>query len=330
MSMTTRARRSFRLGRPAVAIAAAVVLISGGAAAGADREPATAAPTADLPEGGLAETGYRYVAEPDVTRGANDWDCQPTAERPNPVILVPGTFANHGASFVKMSPRLKNAGYCVFTLNYGMTEVSGGRVGGLAHIKDSAEQEFAPFVERVLEATGATKVDVVGHSQGGSVPMWYIKKMGGADKVDHYVGWAPSSRGTTLNGVVTLGERFQLMGWVTGIAEFGKFPGAIDQTYSSEYTTSLFPDGSNDVPSGPTYLVISTKQDRVVTPYHTQQLSGEDVTNVVLQDKCPLDQTGHAFLFLDHPTLQMTMNALEDGPTDFQPRCTGFAPIPFA
>lgn len=319
MNRFPRISRRVRIGGAAAVAAVGLVAASPGTASAA------------VGEGGLAETGYRYVFEPNVTRAANDWTCKPSAAHPNPVILVPGTFANHGASFVKMSPRLKNAGYCVYTLNYGQTSSSlGGRIGGLGHIKDSAEKDFAPFVDKVLASTGAAKVDVVGHSQGGSVPMWYIKQGGGANKIDHYVGWAPSSRGTTLNGIVTLGNVFKVMGWVGGFADFANVPGAIDQTYSSEFTQTLFPNGSNDVPAGPKYLVISTKQDKVVTPYYTQRLSGQNVTNVTLQDVCPWDQTGHAFLFLDDPTLQMTMNALANGPTSFKPRCTGYAPIPFA
>ena len=320
MQVLPRVSRRVRLGGAAAAAAAGLAVSTGA--------PAQAA---TLPEGGLAETGYRFVFEPGVTRGANDWTCKPSAEHPNPVILVPGTFANHGASFVKIAPRLKNAGYCVYTLNYGQTSLSlNGRIGGLGHVQQSAENDFAPFLAKVKASTGAAKVDVIGHSQGGSVPMWYIKKMGGANDIAHYVGWAPSSRGTTLNGIVTLGDTFAAMGWISNVAELAGAPGATDQAYTSDYTQALFPNGSNDVPAGPKYTVISTKQDRVVTPYYTQRLSGQNVTNITLQDKCGWDQTGHAFLFLDDPTLQMTMNALADGPTNFQPTCTGFAPIPFA
>jgi len=78
------------------------------------------------------------------------------------------------------------------------------------------------------------------------------------------------------------------------------------------------------VPAGPRYTVIATKYDRVVTPYYTQRLSGPGVTNIVLQDKCPFDTAGHVGLFNDDPTLQLTLNALADGPATFQPRCTGY------
>ncbi|NHA01134.1 alpha/beta fold hydrolase [Nocardioides sp. W3-2-3] len=55
---------------------------------------------------------------------------------------------------------------------------------------------LAAFVDRVLAATGATKVNVVGHSQGGLIPTYFIKRLGGASKIDKYVGLAPSNHGT--------------------------------------------------------------------------------------------------------------------------------------
>lgn len=284
---------------------------------------APASQAAELREGGVVEALGRFVAAPNTTAGANDWNCKPSAKRPNPVILMHGSYFNHGANFVKAGPRLKNDGYCTFAFNYGKTAVSLGRIGGLDKITTSAAQLDA-FVAKVLAATGASKVDIVGHSQGGSVPMWWIKKMGGAAKTAHYVGWAPSSRGTTLSGIATLGKNLNLLGFVTGLSELGQFPGALDQTTYSDHTQALFPGGSNDVPDGPKYTVISTKRDTVVTPYTSQTLSGRDVTNIVLQDKCPKDQAGHIGLFNDDPTLQMTMNALADGPGSFQPKCTGY------
>jgi triacylglycerol esterase/lipase EstA (alpha/beta hydrolase family) len=60
------------------------------------------------------------------------------------------------------------------------------------------------FVNLVLWATGAGKVDVVGDSQGGMMPNYYIKRLGGASKVHTFVALAPSNHGTTLDGITTL------------------------------------------------------------------------------------------------------------------------------
>jgi triacylglycerol lipase len=64
--------------------------------------------------------------------------------------------------------------------------------------------------------------------------------------------------------------------------------------------------------------------DEVVTPYQSQALSGDTVTNVVMQDRCPADLTDHIAIPYDPVALQWVVNALErPGPADrnFQPRC---------
>lgn len=274
---------------------------------------------AAIPEGDLGDAVYNYLNRPGYLAGGNDWSCQPTAAHPNPVVLVPGTFANIGANFVKLSPRLKNDGYCVFGLNYGMTSLSGGRVGGLGPIVDSAQQLDA-FVKQVLTATGAAKVDIVGHSQGGNVPIYWIKRMGGAAKVAHYVGWAPSSHGTDLDGLVDLAEDLDALGFINDASAYLGTRGVTDQMVTSDYTKALWAD-TNTVPTGPKYTVIMSRWDAVVTPYSTQKLSGTGVRNLVVQDYCWNDNIGHAGLAFDGPTMQLTMNALKDGPSWFYPLC---------
>ncbi|MEV4330663.1 alpha/beta fold hydrolase [Streptomyces sp. NPDC049597] len=307
--------RRLRTALAAAAVSAAAVVTCAAA-------PAQAAEEKPLREGGVPRALWNYAVSPGSVPGANDWSCKPSAEHPDPVILLPGTFFNIGANFVKAAPRLKNNGYCVYAMNYGFTPLSFQRVGGLGPNRDSAAQLDA-FVARVQQATGAGKVDIVGHSLGGSVPMWWMKKMGGAKKVDDYVGWAPSSHGTDLNGIVDLGEKLNLMGFGTGLSNTARFPGVFEQSRTSDYTRQMWSDGDR-VPDGPEYTVIMTRYEKVVTPYASQALTGTNVNNIVLQDMCPDDRAGHMGLFDDDPTLQMTMNALADGPDDFRPTCTGY------
>lgn len=316
MPVTDPSARTLRTGLAAAVVCAATAFtFSAAAPAQADEGP-------KLREGGVPEALWNYASSPGAVPGANDWSCKPSSEHPEPVVMLPGTFFNLGANFVKAAPRLKNAGYCVYALNYGFTPVSLGRIGGLGPNRESAAQLDA-FVDKVLASTGSTKVNIVGHSLGGSVPMWWMKKLDGARKVDKYVGWAPSSHGTNLNGIVDLGASLNLMGFVTRLSNLARFPGVVEQATTSDYTREMWADGAT-VPDGPQYTVVMTKYDTVVTPYATQALKGEDVNNVVLQDVCPTDRAGHMGLFNDDPTLQITMNALADGPADFKPACRGF------
>ena len=120
--------------------------------------------------------------------GVNDWSCRPAAAHPRPVVLVHGTFGDRKHLLENLSAALVDEGYCVFSLDYG------NRATG--PIERSAEQ-LSAFVDRVLAETGAAKVSIVGHSQGGMMPRYYIKFLGGADKVDDLVGLAPSNHGTS-------------------------------------------------------------------------------------------------------------------------------------
>ena len=82
--------------------------------------------------------------------GANDWTCRPSAAHPLPVVLVPGTFESMAKNWSTLSPVLKTAGYCVFSLDYGVTN----GVPATGPVPDSAK-ELAAFVDRVLTATRA-------------------------------------------------------------------------------------------------------------------------------------------------------------------------------
>lgn len=309
----------------AAAVATSIVAVAGLAT------PASADP-APIPDGTLVETGYNYAARPDYTAGANDWSCRPQAGK-SPTILLPGTFANAGANFTKLGPRIKNAGFCTFTLNFGQTAASFGRVGGLAPTADSARQ-LAAFVDRVLAATGATKVNVVGHSQGGLIPTYFIKRLGGAAKIDKYVGLAPSNHGTELFGIAALGRALGLLGIAEDFASFAQFPGVTSQAVGSQALQTLWADG-DAMPAGPSYTVISTRYDEVVHPVANQRLDGPGTRNILLQDLCPLDTTGHVGIAFDEPALQLTVNALNGGSSSFRPSCgwgtqRGLFGIPFA
>ena len=243
--------------------------------------------------------------------GANDWTCRPTAEHPEPVVLVHGTFEDMLKNWSTLSPVLADQGYCVFALNYG-DQATGP-------VADSA-RELAPFVDAVLRATGAKKVDVVGHSQGGMMPRYWIQFLGGAKKVDDLVGIAPSNHGTQ-GLVVPLGE-----GTTTSLVGATQTPcqACVDQQAGSAFLQELNADG--DTVRGVDYTVISTRHDEVVTPYTSQFLVGDPsaVTNLTIQDLCPADPIEHDQTPNDPVVHQLVLAALEaDGPAPatVEPAC---------
>src|SRR3954466_7295746 len=138
--------------------------------------------------------------------GANIWTCRPTAEHPRPVVLVPGLSGKGGRDYYAAAPLLANNGYCVFMFDY--------RDRGFESIEDAAA-ELSAFVDRVLAATGASQIDVVGHSQGGMMPRYYAKFLVGAPKIASITGISPVSHGTTLFGVGALAQASGLNEGVT-------------------------------------------------------------------------------------------------------------------
>ena len=152
--------------------------------------------------------GYAHISATASPPGANNFACKPSAAHPQPVILVHGTFADMSDSWQALSPLLVNRGYCVFAFNYGSYDGSGAfGIYAIGEISQSAEQ-LSAFVNQVLAVTGATKVDLVGHSQGGMMSRYYLRFLGGAAKVDTLVGLAPDNRGTTIDGLTTLAGFF--------------------------------------------------------------------------------------------------------------------------
>jgi triacylglycerol esterase/lipase EstA (alpha/beta hydrolase family) len=235
--------------------------------------------------------------------GADNWNCKPSSAHPYPVILVNGTFANEDDNWQAASPLLYDNGYCVFTFNYGGT----GYVTATGDIATSAGQ-FATFVTQVLAATGAAKVDLVGHSQGGMMPRYYLKFLGGAQYVNDLVALAPSNYGTTLDGLTTLVSTLGAAGLVNGAIN-ALCTACVEQEEGSAFLTNL--NSGGDTVPGVHYTVIESEDDELVTPYTNAFLTGSGVTNITLQNQCPLDATDHLEIAADPVALADVLNALD-------------------
>ena len=274
---------------------------------------------ADLPVIWNGVYGYAHTSPTASPPGANDWSCKPTAAHPRPVVLVHGTFADMSNSWQAISPLLKNNGYCVFALNYGDYNGSGAiGVYGVDDIPTSA-QELNAFVDKVLAATGAAEADLVGHSQGGMMPRYYLKYLGGAAEVNTLVGLSPSNHGTTLDGLFVLSNFFPGANQFTGAL----CPACEQQRVDSAFITNLN-SGGETVP-GVEYTVIQTRYDQVVTPYTSAFLAGSNVKNIVLQNQCILDLGDHLSMPYDHIVGADVLTALDPAhPRGFW--CTPIAP----
>jgi triacylglycerol esterase/lipase EstA (alpha/beta hydrolase family) len=309
-----RPRFSRLFGVSAIVAGTAIALVLGSIPAQASSLPLQSEASAFL----NSTFFWNYTASPP---GANH-HCTPTASHPYPVVLVEGTFSSMYNSFGAISPDLVNNGYCVYAFNYGQTIPLTG-IYATGDIASSASQ-LASEVNQVLAETGASKVDLVGWSQGGMMPRYYIDNLGGASKVNMLVGFAPSNYGTTLDGVVTLISDLGVLGLATALLS------ATCTACVQQFQGSGFLDSLNAAPTMPgvRYVVIETSHDEVVTPYTNAFLpAASNVQNITLQNQCPQDGSDHLSIAYDSNALQDMLNALGSDSPGFQPACASVGAI---
>jgi triacylglycerol lipase len=184
-------------------------------------------------------------------------------------------------------------------------------LGGWADIRVSARQ-LGDFVDEVLATTGASKVDIVGHSQGTLMPNYWVKFLGGAPKVGSYISLAPLWHGTSIPLLPQLARLFHL--------DIDAIPlcTACGQMDAGSAFIREMRAGGAAVP-GVTYVNIMTKYDELVRPYTSGIEDG--MTNIVVQDACRLDYAEHFEIAADRNASLYVLNALD--PAHPRPiRCT--------
>jgi pimeloyl-ACP methyl ester carboxylesterase len=106
-------------------------------------------------------------------------------ERP-PVLLIHGYLATRG-SLQLLERRLTQLGHLVLTYRLGL--VHGGE------ICESAAR-IAAKIESIAAQTHLDRMDIVGHSMGGLVGLYYVKRMGGRHRVRRLVMLGTPTTGT--------------------------------------------------------------------------------------------------------------------------------------
>lgn len=260
--------------------------------------------------------------------GVNDWDRRPDPRHPAPVVLLHGTAGSAVTEWFSLAPSLTAAGHHVFAPTYGV--VPGARwpeteLGGLRDLARYSVPEVAAFVDRVLAATGAEQVDLVGHSQGGVIAGDLAKRIR-PGRVRRVVTLAAPWSGVGHGGIARLlraADVPELGGHALAMAD--------DLMTGSDYLTGLAGEEGTPYARGVGYTNIATRYDTVVVP-HTSALpvppeyGGYRVTNLVLQDGCMIDLVDHAALPADPRAIDLVHNALDpDHPRPV--RCVPTAPL---
>ncbi|MFF3316017.1 esterase/lipase family protein [Streptomyces sp. NPDC003035] len=109
------------------------------------------------------------------------------AAGPDPIVFVHG-WNSSGSTWNTMAGRFRADGRPASHLVQWSYNTSQSNA--------TTASQLAQEIDRVLAATGATKVDVVTHSMGGLSSRYYTKNLGGAAKVDAWVSLGGPNHGT--------------------------------------------------------------------------------------------------------------------------------------
>ena len=239
--------------------------------------------------------------------GHNDFSCK-SSSHPNPVVLLHGLGATYYEDLNFLEAFLQTQGFCTFSLTYGAYD-GFPLVGGLKYINESAPQ-VADFVKEVHTKTGASKVDLVGHSEGAFQTLYNVKYGGIASFVGHAVAIAPPTHGTSFAGLYQIAQTLGIDNGVDTILDkFGC--GACTDLVTGGPAVAKLNEGPI-AQQGVKYTIIASKLDELVTPTTTAFVQEAGVNNIYVQDYCPIDPVGHIGEAYDLNVWHLVLNSLQD------------------
>jgi triacylglycerol esterase/lipase EstA (alpha/beta hydrolase family) len=167
--------------------------------------------------------------------------------------------------------------------------------------------EYAVNAIRTMYARAGRRISIIGHSQGGMVPRWVFRFWPDTrTMVDDEIGLSPSNHGTLDADPVC----------IPGCA-----PAFWQQRDKADFIQAL--NSYQETFPGISYTVAYTRLDEVVFPNVTGQGSslhggGGAITNVAIQQICPLDVSDHlAIGTYDPVAYAIAIDALtHPGPAD--------------
>ena len=206
-----------------------------------------------------------------IRRGAAFDELTPEAP---PVLIIHGFLGTRGSMYM-LERRLVEDGFVVVSFNLGTLNVRDIRRSAfLIHRK----------IERILAQTPSQRIDIIGHSMGGLIGLYYVKKLGGHLRVRKLLMMGTPVRGTwaALAGVVTLGL------WST--SSWQLLP-------RSRFLDEL---AQGPIPPGVEVHTIAAARDWVV-PLQTTRISGAKSSTVPM---------GHSSLVVSEEVYRRVVNAL--------------------
>lgn len=179
----------------------------------------------------------------------------------DPIVFVHG-FNGSAANWDTMVSRFKSDGWtdAELTRKTYSSSVSNTVVA----------QDVAAEVDRVLAATGATKVDIVAHSMGSLSSRHFLKFLSGTGKVDEWVSLGGPNHGTT---------------WAYGCATTP----CLEMRPGSTFLTNL--NAGDETPGAVNYGTWWSPCDEIISPTDSTVLAGATNTKTAC--------IGHTVLLTD-------------------------------
>ncbi len=216
-----------------------------------------------------------------------------------PILLVPGTTLDPQSDFGwSWEPQLRAMGWPYCTVSLPGNAMGDIQIAG----------EYVVYAIRTMHASSGRRIEIVGHSQGGMVPRWALRFWPDTRAmVDDLIGLSPSNHGTLDASAVCLLTCAPAIWQQRSNAAFIAALNSIQETFP-----------------GISYTDVYTNTDEVVVPNFGPAASsslhggGGAITNVPIQQVCPLDLTEHIGVGIyDNTAFKLALDALTHrGPAD--------------
>lgn len=238
----------------------------------------------------------------------DDYSCK-SSKHPNPVVFLHGLLGSAEFGLAGFQSWMQDRGFCTFSLTYGENPLLPG-IGGLQAIAKSAP-EIEAYIKTVQKKTGASKVDIIGHSEGGFQAL-YVTKFGAGIKeiVRKLIAIGPPTHGTDFGGLLT--ELSILRDLPVGVLNLAGCHACKDLVQGGPAVVKL--DKGPIAQKGVEYTIIASQEDEIVTPHETSFVREPGVRNMFIQDICPADASEHIQEGFDQNVWRICEAILEGDP----------------
>ncbi|GAB3581594.1 hypothetical protein GCM10027445_53690 [Amycolatopsis endophytica] len=267
--------------------------------------------TAVLGGGGVAtgEPAYAPVDQPGpaLTVPADDLakslECTPDVRDATrePVLLTPATTVDSDQNFgFNYEPLFRELGIPYCTSNSPTDPYNMGDM--------QIRAQYVTYAIREMHELAGRKIAVMGHSQGGMIMRWSLRFWPDTRAmVDDVIGMAGTNHGSVI---------------VPALCVPNCAPALWQQRANSDFVRAL--NSGQETFPGISYTEVYSRTDEFVQPnlddHGTSSLrgGGGDITNVAVQDVCPLAVPEHLLIgTLDPVTAALAVDALtHPGPAD--------------